>query len=63
MKTHVDGDDYTYSSVRYVPAQTGALPLMTELEKMQSEIDALRKDVEHLKLAVHRLLNPDEVQP
>lgn len=56
-----DSEEYIYQSVRLVPAQRVTLPPQTGPERMQAEIDALRKDIEHLKLAVHRLLNQGEV--
>ena len=59
---HSDSGDYTYPSVRFVPAQPVTLPPLTDPERMQAEIDELRKDIKHLKLSVQRLSN-GEVHP
>lgn len=58
MKTHVDGDDYTYPSVRYVPAEP--LRQFDITPDAQARMDKLEKRIRHLEKIIHLMLNPEE---
>jgi len=59
MKTNSDSGDYTYPSVRFVPAVPDSLPPLTGPEKLQIQIDELEKRILHLEKIVHLMLNPE----
>ena len=58
-RQHSDSGDYTYT-LTPVKEPLRQFYLTPWPEKAQAEIDELRRDVDHLKIAVHRLLNPGE---
>ena len=49
----MDGDDYTYAPVTFDQRVTAALA------KLDLEQHKQREEIEHLKLWVHKLLNPN----
>jgi len=56
-----DGDDYTYPPTRTLNynMQTGPEVLRADLAALRIELRTLSDEVEHMKLAVHKLLNPE----
>ena len=56
-----DGDDYTYPPTRTFNynMQTGPEVLRADLAALRIELRTLSDEVEHMKLAVHKLLNPE----
>lgn len=56
-----DGDDYTYPPVRTLnySTQTGPEVIRADLAALRIELRTLSDEVEHMKLAVHKLLNPE----
>ena len=58
MKTHVDGDDYTYPAVRFVPAEP--LRKFDIAPDAQERMDELEERIKRLEKIVHLMLNPEE---
>jgi len=58
MKTHVDGDDYTYPAIRFVPAEP--LRQFDVTPDAQTRMDELEKRIWKLEKIIHLMLNPEE---
>jgi len=56
-----DGDDYTYPPMRTLNynMQTGPEVIRADVAALRIELRTLTDEVEHMKLAVHKLLNPE----